>query len=105
MSALSPNPALLPVYASLLHPYPTTHPRLPAFPAVVMASLAALVAWVEWTPMQRITASNVVDACAFFLDSADCRMQALEVLKQVRGGQGMEFYRARDGDEGSDGGA
>ena len=53
------------------------------FFAVVSASLGALVTWVEWTPMQRITGSSVVDACAFFLDSADFRLQGLEVLKQV----------------------
>jgi len=58
-------------------------PPLPV--SVVSASLGALATWVEWTPMQNITGSNVVDACAFFLDSVNFRLQGLEVLKQVRG--------------------
>ncbi|GAX73215.1 hypothetical protein CEUSTIGMA_g668.t1 [Chlamydomonas eustigma] len=54
-----------------------------AHKAVVSSSLAALSTWVEWTHMSKIAASNVVDACVFFLDSAEFRLQALDVLKQV----------------------
>ncbi len=63
-----------------------TLPSLISFVAVIASSLSALVTWVEWTPMARITSSNVIDACSFFMDSKDFRLQALDVLKQVRGG-------------------
>lgn len=34
--------------------------------------------------MPRIAASNVLDACAFFLTTPEFRLQGLDVLKQVR---------------------
>lgn len=56
--------------------------------------------WVEWTPMGRLAASPVLDACAFFMlaggqDAAggsggegalyELRLSALDVLRAVRG--------------------
>jgi len=52
---------------------------------VISSSLSALTTWVEWTPMPRITSSNVIDACTFFLTAVDFRLQALDVLKQIVG--------------------
>ena len=74
-----------------------------AHAAVVSASLQALSAWVEWTPMARITSSNVLDACGFFLSSqaiamegTDFKMLAVDVLRQVssrkRTSEGHEEY-------------
>jgi hypothetical protein len=51
--------------------------------AVIHAALAALAMWVEWTPMSRISSSNVLDACSFFIKSAEFRLQAMDVLKHV----------------------
>jgi len=33
--------------------------------------------------MGRITSSNVLDACVFFLSSPEFRLQGLDVMKQV----------------------
>ncbi len=55
----------------------------PVTDAVINAALGALSTWVEWTPMARITASNALDACAFFLSTPDFRLAALDVLKSV----------------------
>lgn len=71
--------------------------------AVVSASLQALSAWVEWTPMARVSSSNVLDACGFFLSNQgvvdpDLKMLAVDVLRQVSGrkrtSEGHEEYDA-----------
>lgn len=55
-----------------------------AHASVVSSALGALSTWVEWTPLARIAASNVIDAASFFLSTPEFRLDALDVLKQVR---------------------
>lgn len=59
-----------------------------AHASVVSSALGALSTWVEWTPLSRIASSNVIDAATFFLSTTEFRLDALDVLKQVRSCKG-----------------
>ncbi|KAK9829960.1 hypothetical protein WJX72_008872 [[Myrmecia] bisecta] len=49
----------------------------------VNAALASVAAYVEWAPLGRILASRLLDACAFFLTTAEFRLPAVDILRQI----------------------
>ncbi len=54
--------------------------------AVVNSALGTLSSFVDWAPLSHLNDGQVVEACAFFLNTSDFRQAAIDVLKQVGNG-------------------